>query len=71
MPFALRWLQADLPARLGRAPEAVDALYRLLEHCNARLAACDVNGETDYFTSRHSSLLHTLRCFRAIWGVNG
>ena len=31
MPFALRWLAAQLPGLLGRHAYSVDELYKLLE----------------------------------------
>lgn len=37
VPFALRWLRADLPARLDMVADTIDALYRLLQYCKAQL----------------------------------
>lgn len=39
VPFALRWLRADLPARLDMVADTIDALYRLLQYCSAQLHA--------------------------------
>ena len=39
VPFALRWLRADLPARLDMVADTIDALYRLLEYCKTQLQA--------------------------------
>ena len=33
MPFALRWLQAQLPLLLGKAKEGAEQLYNLLDYC--------------------------------------
>ncbi|KAL2613692.1 hypothetical protein R1flu_025384 [Riccia fluitans] len=37
VPFALRWLQAELPHRLGKTSTTIDLLYDLLAHCNERI----------------------------------
>ncbi len=39
VPFALRWLRADLPARLDMVADTIDALYRLLQYCKTQLQA--------------------------------
>ncbi len=39
VPFALRWLRADLPARLDMVADTIDALYRLLQYCKTQLKA--------------------------------
>ncbi|KAK9814551.1 hypothetical protein WJX72_007745 [[Myrmecia] bisecta] len=37
VPFVLRWLQAELPGRLGKPTETLDRLYRLLAFCQQHL----------------------------------
>ncbi|BBN17989.1 hypothetical protein Mp_7g18580 [Marchantia polymorpha subsp. ruderalis] len=37
VPFALRWLHAELPHRLGHTTTTIDHLYDLLAHCNERI----------------------------------
>ena len=39
MPFALRWVHAELPERLGRAGETVERLHALLELCRVEAEA--------------------------------
>lgn len=39
MPFALRWVHAELPERLGRAGETVERLHALLEMCRMEAEA--------------------------------
>ena len=39
MPFALRWVAAELPERLGRAGETMDRLHELLELCRLEAEA--------------------------------
>ncbi|GAQ88369.1 hypothetical protein KFL_004220080 [Klebsormidium nitens] len=38
VPFALRWLHAELPHRLGQAGATMDRLYSLLELCKVEVA---------------------------------
>ncbi|XP_058096690.1 uncharacterized protein LOC131242206 [Magnolia sinica] len=41
LPFALRWLYADLPHRLGNRSESLDRLYRLLAFIRRRKLATE------------------------------
>lgn len=45
-PWVLRWLQADLPARLGRPQESVDRYYSLFDFCASQLQLYDSSGVT-------------------------
>lgn len=37
VPFALRWLSAELMHRMGRSAEALDQLYELLSRCDLKM----------------------------------
>jgi trafficking protein particle complex subunit 12 len=37
VPFALRWIHAQLPEKLGVLSEHGERLYKLLDFCNRRL----------------------------------
>ena len=39
VPFALRLLEAELPARLGKPRATFDKLYNLFDYCNKHLEA--------------------------------
>lgn len=52
VPFALRWLHAELPHRLGQSAATMDRLYSLLELCKASrflLLSCSGIYETAYW----------------------
>ena len=36
LPFALHWIWAELPDKLGRSEETLDRLYTLLDMCNTQ-----------------------------------
>ena len=55
VPFALRWLAAELPHRLGNTSAAQDALYRLTQLCETEaLHAQEREGSSE---GRHAGIL--------------
>ncbi len=60
VPFALRWLAAELPERLGRAGETVERLHALLELCRMEAgAAAAAQAATGDAGARSSHLVRT------------
>lgn len=43
VPFALRWMHAELPHRNGQTAATIERLYALLEFCNSRIESLQVN----------------------------
>lgn len=38
VPFALRWMHAELPHRNGQTATTIERLYALLEFCNSKVS---------------------------------
>lgn len=46
VPFAMRWISAQLPGLLGRAAYAVDELYKLAAQCQQQAGGDDTDQRT-------------------------
>ena len=64
-PFALRWLEAELPARLGSPDATLDALCALHARCQADGAAARDAGEAAAAARRADMVVHALASFHA------
>ena len=54
VPFALRWLQAELPGLAGQDQEGIQAQYKLLDWCRQQAAAAGKQARCVCFClSRH------------------
>jgi hypothetical protein len=38
VPFALRWMHAELPHRTGQMATTIERLYALLDYCNSKVS---------------------------------
>lgn len=51
VPFGLRWLHAELPAKLGKRNETLDRFYMLLHFVRKKLADKSSNNSSAYFNN--------------------
>ena len=58
IPFALRWLEAELPYFLGKPKDAMERMYGLLEHCRLELDGCQSGANAQPSGHLPSSALH-------------
>lgn len=69
VPFALRWMHADLPHRNGQTATTIERLYALLDFCNSRVESLQsidsgsrksslplVHAATDTLTNQHGDM---------------
>lgn len=67
VPWMLRWMEADLPARLGRQPESVDRFYELFDFCARQADLPAFSGMPLCFATRCQKLarLHIAKLLQA------
>ena len=58
VPFALRWLEAELPYFLGKPKDAMERMYGLLEHCRLESDRCQSGTDAQPSGQFPSSRLH-------------
>ncbi|KAF5192674.1 Trafficking protein particle complex subunit 12-like protein [Thalictrum thalictroides] len=59
VPFALRWIHAEIPLRLGKRQETLDRLYSLLDFVRLKLEMCEssLNVCVDQWKKREAFLI--------------
>lgn len=66
VPFALRWLQAELPYFLGKPRESLERMYSLLEYCRLELGRC-TSGSAVHTPGASPSVLRASWCAVFLW----
>lgn len=65
VPFAMRWISAQLPGLLGRASYTVDELYKLAAQCKHNKRTTGQDGHV--WATRYALVLYTLINYHVRW----
>ncbi|CAL5365452.1 unnamed protein product [Camellia sinensis] len=60
VPFALRWLHADLPSRLGKRSETLDHFYTLLNFVRTKLASNCSSVSAELWRKREAFVMNSI-----------